>query len=256
MIKNGNMLTRVIFSILILSGSAALAQEQPTFHRGLEHRILAGFNIGGTAPVGLPATIRKIEAYWPEFSPSLGYELTYRITPKWGAAVGVKLDYKGMGTKDEVMYFPTIITVQNGTQKGEFQGNFTGKNKTVVRNAYVTFPLGAVFTPGNKWRFGLGGYAAWLFSSNFYGSVSDGYIRNGGPLGEKVTISEATFDFGTEVRKFDAGLQGSAARLVGRRLSVMAALSWGLRPVFPPDFKGMDFPMYNIYATLGVNYKI
>ncbi|SEW50679.1 Outer membrane protein beta-barrel domain-containing protein [Chitinophaga arvensicola] len=219
----------------------------------LEHRILAGFNFGATAPVGLPNTIRKINGYWPEFSPSLGYELSYRATRKWGAAVAVKLDYKGMGTKDEVQYFPTIITTDDG---GRFEGDFTGKNQTTVRNAYVSFPISAVFTPNDRWRFNLGGYVAWLFSSNFYGTVSDGYIRNGGSLGEKIIITEATFDFGTEVRSFDCGLQGGAAYRVGKRLSIDGNLNWGLRPIFPGDFKGMSFPMYNIYLTLGVAYKI
>lgn len=224
-----------------------------TFKPVLEHRILAGFNFGGTAPVGLPNTIRKINSYRPEFSPSLGYELSYRATVKWGASIAVKLDYKGMATKDEVQYFPTIITTSDG---GRFEGDFTGKNQTTVRNAYVSFPISTVYTPGNRWRFNLGGYVAWLFSSNFYGTVSDGYIRNGGSLGEKVNITSATFDFGTEVRSFDAGLQGGAAYRVGKKLSINGNLNWGLRPVFPEDFKGMDFPLYNIYLTLGVTYKI
>lgn len=224
-----------------------------SFKPVLEHRILAGFNFGASAPVGLPNTIRKINSYRPEFSPSLGYELSYRRTEKWGAAIAVKLDYKGMMTKDEVQYFPTIITTSDG---GRFEGDFTGKNKTTVRNAYVSFPISAVYTPNNRWRFNLGGYVAWLFSSNFYGTVSDGYIRNGGSLGEKVNITSATFDFGTEVRSFDAGLQGKAAYRVGKKLSVNGNLNWGLRPIFPDEFKGMDFPLYNIYLTLGVTYKI
>ncbi|MBO9731153.1 MAG: PorT family protein [Chitinophaga sp.] len=223
------------------------------FAPGFEHRILAGLNFGATTPIGFPNTIRKVNGYWPEFSPSLGYELSYRVTGRWGAAVAVKLDYKGMGTKDEVQYFPTIITTEDG---GRFQGDFSGKNKTIVRNAYVSFPVSAVFTPNNRWRFNLGGYAAWLFSSNFHGTVSDGYIRNGGPTGEKVIISEATFDFGKNMRTFDIGLQGGAAYRVGKKLSVNGNLNWGLRPVFPGDFQGMSFPLYNVYLTLGVTYKI
>ncbi|MBV8251120.1 MAG: PorT family protein [Chitinophaga sp.] len=246
----------VLFLIISVAGSLRAQDSTTTFKPFLEHRIIAGFNFGGTAPVGLPNTIRAIKGYWPEFTPALGYELSLRATRKWGAAVGVKLDFKGMGTKDEVMYFPTVITVKDGSSTGTFEGTFTGKNKTIVRNAYVTFPVSAVFTPNDNWRFSLGGYFSWKFSSNFYGTVSDGYIRNGGPTGEKIIVDEASFDFGRDVRKFDAGLQGGAERRVGKRLSVIGNLSWGLKPVFPNEFKGLDFPLYNIYMMLGVSYKI
>lgn len=244
---------------MLAAGTQLYAQDNKTatdaaaFTPVIEHRILAGFNFGATAPSNLPNTIRKINSYWPEFSPSLGYELSYRATRKWGASVAVKLDYKGMGVKDEVMYFPTIINFSDGSV---FEGVFTGKNKTIVRNAYVSFPISAVFTANDNWRFSLGGYAAWLFSSNFYGTVNDGYIRKGGSTGEKVLVDEATFDFGKDMRTFDVGLQGGATRRVGKKLSVMGNFSWGLRPIFPDSFKGMDFPMYNIYLTLGVAYKI
>ncbi|MCW3465664.1 porin family protein [Chitinophaga nivalis] len=255
-IKTKGLLLGMVFTTTQLfaqdnNGQAQTKKE--AFKPVLEHRILAGFNFGATAPVSLPNTIRKINSYWPEFCPSLGYELSYRATSKWGAAVGVKLDYKGMGVKDNVQYFPTIITMNDG---GSFAGDFTGENKTTVRNAYVSFPVSAVFTPNDNWRFNLGGYVAWLFSSNFYGDVTNGYIREGGSTGAKINVDKATFDFGKEMRTFDCGLQGGAAYRVGRNLSVNGNLAWGLRPVFNSDFKGMDFPMYNIYLTLGVAYKI
>ncbi|NSL86512.1 PorT family protein [Chitinophaga sp. Mgbs1] len=254
-IKLTALCTGMLFTALQLSAQENTTAKTTTgtFKPVLEHRILAGFNFGATAPTSLPNTIRKINSYAPGFCPSLGYELAYRPTQKWGAAIGVKLDYKGMTVKDEVLYFPTIINTEDG---GTFTGNFSGKNKTTVRNAYVSIPLSATFTPNEQWRFHLGGYAAWLFSSNFYGNVSDGYIRNGGSTGEKVNITTATFDFGKDMRTFDIGLQGGAERKVGKKLSIMGDLSWGLRPVFPSSFKGMDFPMYNIYLTLGVSYKI
>ncbi|RFS19076.1 PorT family protein [Chitinophaga silvatica] len=237
----------------IMSVTQLLAQEEHSFQPHLEHRILAGFNFGAATPIGFPNTIRKINAYWPEFSPSLGYELTYQACEEWGVSLGVKMDYKGMGTKDQVQYFHTIITTEDG---GRFEGDFSGHNKTIAKNAYITLPFSAVFTPNTRWRFNLGGYVAWLFSSNFHGTVSDGYIRNGGPLGEKVTISEATFDFGTNVRSFDIGVQGGAAYRVGKRISIDGNLNWGLRPIFPGDFRGLDFPLYNVFLTLGVTYKI
>ncbi|NIG56173.1 outer membrane beta-barrel protein [Chitinophaga sp. Cy-1792] len=242
--------------MLLLAFGQVQAQDSTNFRPHFEHRIDAGFNFGATTPVGIPATIRSIDAFWPEFCPALGYELSYMLHPKWGVSLGVKLDYKGMGTKDHVQYFPTIITVQDGSSTGTFEGIFTGQNKTTIKNTYFTVPFGAVFHPNINWRFTLGGYVAWKFSSNFYGDVSNGYIRNGGPTGEKILVDHATFDFSNEVRNFDAGLNGSVERRVGKRLSVMGDLSWGLRPIFSSDFKGLDFPLYNIYLMLGVSYRI
>jgi len=252
-----NILTALTAIIIASSAGQVMAQEKSSsFKPFLEHRIVAGFNFGATTPMGFPNTIRSIDGYWPEFSPALGYELSLRASQKWGAAIGVKMDFKGMGTKDKVQYFHTIITVQDGSSTGTFEGTFTGRNKTIARNAYLSFPVSAVFTPNDNWRFSLGGYMAWKFSANFHGDVSDGYIRNGGPTGEKVIVDHATFDFGNEVRNFDIGFQGGAERRVGKKLSVLGNLAWGVRPIFPDSFKGLDFPLYNVFLMLGVSYKI
>lgn len=222
----------------------------------LEHNIIAGLNIGAVAPVSLPATIREINTYYPAFSPSLGYECLYHIKGGWSMGAAVKLDYKGMTVKDKVMYMYTKITVESGSSTGSFEGYFTGSNETNVRNAYVTLPLYAVYDFNNHWRLKLGGYAAWLFSSSFTGNVSDGYMRNGSPLGEKVIINKASFDLGNEQHQWDFGVKAGGERLVGKKLAVMGNLMWGLRPLFSPASSSMDFKMYNIFLTLGVTYRI
>ncbi|WP_162915867.1 outer membrane beta-barrel protein [Paraflavitalea soli] len=221
-----------------------------------ESNILGGLNIGAAAPTSFPNTIRKINGYWPRVSPSLGFEYIYYLPEKWGIGAAFKLDFKGMGTRSEVIYFHTIIAVKDGDQTNEFTGTFSGKNETRVSNAYISVPIYAVYRFNNQWRAKLGFYMAWLFSSDFEGNVSDGYIRNGGPTGEKVNIDFATFDFGEDVNSFDIGLYGAGEYRISHKLSLSAQLSWGLRPIFPSTFKGMDFPLYNIFATLGVTYHL
>ncbi len=218
-----------------------------------QHSIQAGLNFGASAPLSFPDNIRKIDAWWPAFAPSLGYELLYNIDRKWGVAAAIKMDMKGMYVKDEVLYLHTIITTDGG---GKFEGAFSGTNETRVRNAYVSVPISAVFSPDKNWKVKLGIYGAWLFSSNFKGTVSNGYIRNGGSLGEKVDIATATFDFGHQMNEFDWGLQAGGERMVGKHIAVMGNLSWGLRPLFPTSFEGMDFKLYNIYLTLGLRYTL
>jgi hypothetical protein len=253
------MKSNILLCLFVLAAYYAKAQhptDENARPRKGESNILGGLNIGGTAPVSFPNTIRKINAFWPRFSPSVGYEYIHYLPKKWAIGAAFKLDFKGMGTRSTVIYFPTIISVKDGDQTNEFTGTFSGHNETRVSNAYVTIPVYAVYRFNQKWEAKLGLYLAWLFSSDFEGNVSDGYIRNGGPTGEKVNIDVATFDFGQEVNSFDIGIYGAGGYRLSKRLSATAQLSWGLRPIFPAAFKGMDFPLYNIYATLGVSYHL
>lgn len=218
-----------------------------------ENNLSVGFNFGGSAPVPFPNTIRKIDAYWPAFAPAVGYERLYHFNKKWSIGASLTFEVKGMGTRAEVLYQQTIITTDDG---GTFQGIFSGKNETKVFNTYFTLPVYAVYDIDAHWRVKLGLYAACIVKSSFKGSVSDGYIRNGGPLGEKVDIDHATFDFSKNENKFDWGLHAGGERTVGKKLAVAADFNYGLRPLFPSSFTGMDFSLYNIYLTLGVRYRL
>lgn len=223
---------------------------------GIRQYVNVGFNLGGTTPLSLPNTIRAIDSWQPLLIPTLGYEIVYPINSNWGIGAGLRLEYKGMTVKDSVKYFHTIITVNQGGQSGEFEGDFSGKNKTVVKNGYLTLPVNVEYHSNENWRFKLGFYVAWLFKASFSGNVSDGYIRNGDSLGEKVLIDQADFSFGYEERRFDWGLQGGADRSLGKRFSVYANLNWGLQSIFPSSFQGVGFKMYNIYGNLGLSYRL
>jgi len=217
-----------------------------------EHNIVAGVNIGASTPVPIPNNIRKVISYSPEFNPKVGYELLYHFDRKWGIGLGAYLDYKGMKVEDEVLYLNTILV----SGDAEFKGTFSGKNQTTVRNAYVSFPIHATYDFNERWRVRLGMYGAWLFSSTFKGTVADGYIRNGGPTGEKVLISEASFDFSKEVNAFDFGVHGGGQMKMWKNLALNADLSWGLVPLFPSSFEGTEFKIYNVYGLLGLVYKL
>lgn len=246
-----------VFSCLLVLSATFHVQAQDSTKASSssskwEHNVAVGLNIGATAPVPIPDNVREIKSYSPQFNPKLGYELLYHFHAKWGVGIGAYLDYKGMATKSEVLYLNTIIT----SDDAEFKGTFSGSNETTVKNAYLSFPVHASYDFNNRWRVRLGMYAAWLLSSSFKGDVSDGYIRNGGPTGEKVLISEATFDFSKEVNSFDFGLHGGGQMKVWKNLAINADLSWGLKPIFPSSFEGTEFKMYNIYGLLGLVYKI
>lgn len=241
---------KILLAILWLCASTISAQENES---GFKHQIVAGFNIGATAPTSIPVEIRSIDGYWPQFNPQLGYKISYTLpASRFGFGTGILLDYKGMGVKATVKSLYTIVNDGENT----FEGNFTGKNKTEVKSAYVTLPLYATYRISNKWQVQLGGYASYLFSSEFTGEVNDGYIRIGSPVGERAEIDYADFNFGSEMRTFDFGLSGGGEYSINKRFGVSASLNWGLRPIFAPSFKGIGYKLNNIYGTVGMSYTL
>ena len=244
------------FLFLILIGSAGFSYgqqaEEAKADPKFSHRFAIGCNIGGLAPVSFPNTIRQIKSYSPGFSPSLSYQSVYRLSEHWGIGSGIRLDWKGMKVSDSVQYFHTLVSIDTAS----IEGDFTGTNTTEVKNIYISMPIQAVYITKNNWKIKLGMYFSYLVRAGFSGAVSDGYLRKGNSLGEKINIDYATFNFDKEQRQFDYGISAGTEKRVYKGLGVTADLQWGLQPVFPGTFTGISFKMYNIFGTFGICYTL
>lgn len=244
----------LILLAALLAGVSAPAQ--PESGRRWEYKVFAGYNLGGSAPLPFPAEIRRIYSWRPVAGGALAFHATRRLTRQWGVTLGLSVDVKGMTTEAEVKYLNTRLLVGEGEHTGTFGGMFSGRNATRVRNAYLVFPLLASYRPFSVWTFHLGGYFALQRDARFEGVASDGYIRNGGPSGDRINIEHSSFDFSEHVRKTDAGLLALADCFFTRKLALTGQLSWGMAPLFPSDFNGVPWKMYNIFFMGGIAYRL
>ena len=210
----------------------------------------AGFNLGGTAPMGLPAEIRAINSFKPTFSFTLAGTAQYNITPKWGLQSGVKFDIKGMQTNASVKNYQLIVTMDGSTIEGVFTGDVTTK----VHNSYITIPLLAVYDISPRWDIKFGGYASFMVNGEFSGTAKNGYMRDGSPIGPRVDGVDAVYDFSNDMRKVDAGIQVGVDFIPYKHLLVSGDLTWGCIPLFKSDFTAMSFNMYNVYFNIGFGY--
>lgn len=222
------------------------------------HELRVGLNMGGTSPLPIPAEIRKINSFTAGVNPVIGLRTTRWLNEEsqWGVTSGITVDYRGMKTSADVKYWHTDLVVGEGDRTGRFSGTFSGKNTTKVKNGYFTIPVLASYRPFKDWSFHAGGYFSWIHTSKFEGSASDGYIREGGPTGDPITVENSTFDFSDKLKDIDAGLTAGANWKFNRRIAVTGELNWGLIPIFPASFKGMSHKMYNIYFAFGLSYRL
>lgn len=102
-----------IYAVIILAAAAlipstAQAQQSRTQKiinaaiKGWNIELRAGYNIGGTSPIPLPAEIREIKSYKPSVGFSGEADFTRFFDKHWGVGFGVKLENKNMETDARV----------------------------------------------------------------------------------------------------------------------------------------------------------
>lgn len=217
---------------------------------------VAGFNVGGASPIPLPGEIRSIESFNPNLNFSIGANFTKWFRPQhdWGVRVGVQLATKGMTTKASVKNYGMEI-IQDGKS---IAGRWTGHVKTRYHSQQLMIPIQAVWACSNKVKLNLGPYLAYAFKNEFDGYVTDGYLREGNPTGEKVVFdkdSRADYDFDSELRDFHWGIQGGVQWDLLNRFSLHADLMWGCNGIFKSSFKTITFKMFPVYLNLGFGYR-
>lgn len=249
----------VILALLLCFTSKVVGQEKAKGE--FSHKIVVGYHLGGTMPIPLPREVRKISSYWPQFTPQLGYNISYQAGERWSLESGITLDWKGMGARDEVKYMYTKV-IYGGD---EIQGYFTGKNETRVKIAYATLPVRIAYDLNPTWKIRGGAYVSYRSSAEFSGTVWDGYLRrvddniNDIINSEKIDISnknDATFDFGKEMRNFDMGVSLGFEHIFPGRFGIYGDLTYSLTPIFPSSFTGVDMKMRNIYFVIGASYRL
>lgn len=80
---------KTILSLALLAASA-LSVHAGGILDDLKYDLRAGYNIGGTMPMGMPASIRSLDAYRPTLSVMLGLGVYKPLTDKWGLTTGLR----------------------------------------------------------------------------------------------------------------------------------------------------------------------
>ena len=223
----------------------------------LQFKARAGYSIGGTAPIGLPASIRSIDAFRLTPSFMVGFDIGMPLNEKWGIATGLHFENKAMD--GEVTTKGYHMELRKGSEL--INGLFTGHVKQEVKEWMFTIPLQATYRLGHDVTLKAGPYFSLLLSNEFSGIASDGYLRDESPVGPKIIIGNkegewATYDFSDEMRKFQMGIGAGIDWQFYKNWGVSADLNWGLTGIFKSDFKTVEQTLYPIYGTIGVFYTI
>lgn len=242
--------------IMLLLTAAAQARCEDIF-ANLEYYARIGYNLGGTAPIGMPATIRKLNSYTIQPNATLALDAYKPLSKGWGIVGGFHFERKGMKTDAVVKNYNMSMTRGGETLSGVFTGNVITK----VDQWLLSLRLQAAYDVSPKVRLRLGPYLSYALSQDFSGDAYDGYLRVDNPTGSKVEIgtedgSRGTYDFSDDLRRLQLGVDAGVDWMFSQRWGAYADLSWGLTGVFKSSFRTIEQTLYPIFGTLGITYKL
>ena len=248
-------ITKHIAAAVLLAAAALPACAGGIFDN-LTYYARAGYAIGGTAPVGMPAEIRSLEKYSVKPNVTLALDAYKPLGGRWGLMAGLHYENKNMKT-DAVVKNYHMEMRQGGRV---LSGVFTGNVVTEVSEWMVTLPLDVTCDLGRV-RLKGGPYLSYVLSNDFSGYAYNGHLRVGDPTGTRVNIgsdesSRGSYDFSDDLRHLQFGVNVGADWYFSRRWGAYADLAWGLTGIFKRDFKTIEQTLYPIYGTVGVTYRL
>lgn len=222
----------------------------------IDFKARAAYSIGGTMPLGVPASIRSIDAFRLTPSVMVGADINLHFNKVFGVATGLRFENKGMNIEITAKSYRMEI------KKGDSQlnGLFTGHVKQEVAQWMLSLPLQLTCRPSDNVTLKAGPYVSLLLSKKFSGIAFDGYIRQGNPTGPRVDIGSteadwATYDFSDELRSLQWGVSIGIDCNFTSHIGLSADLNWGLSGILPDTFTTVEQTLYPVYGTLGLFYR-
>ncbi|WP_407403528.1 porin family protein [Sodaliphilus sp.] len=215
-----------------------------------------GYGIGGTMPLGMPATIRHLNSYKMQFNPSLGIDVAYPVYRNWSIMAGLQLENKGMDEDAQVKNYKMEITRGGQTLAGVFTGDVTTK----VTEWMLTLPVQAVFHY-KKVNFKFGPYVSYVGNRDFSGWAHNGHLRVDDPTGPKVLLGEGKdergeYDFTSSMRRMQVGVDLGVDYHFDNRFGAFFDLAWGMSQLHKTDFHTIEQTLYPIYGKVGLTYRL
>ncbi len=246
-----------IITIVLLALSCVQGMQAIDIFGDLRYQVRLGYNLGGTAPVGMPPEIRSLDKFKPKNNTLLGLDAYKSLQGKWGMMAGFHYENKGMETDAKVKNYHMEMRRGDDVLTGMFTGNVV----TNVQEWMVTMPLQATYDVAQNVRLKAGPYFSYVMSNEFSGYAYDGYLRDGSPVGQKVELGHnegerGEYDFTDDLRHWQFGVDVGVDWFFSKRLGAYADLSWGLSAVFKKDFKTIEQKLYPIYGSIGLMYKL
>ena len=242
--------------ITILLFAAITVGSHATVLDSLSLDVRVGYALGGTIPTSMTNNIRHINSFNPGFNFTVAAETSYPLNQRWALHSGLRFELGGMDVDSRVKNYDIEVVRGDESLDGIFNGNVRIKSS----QRRITLPIQAAYRFNRNWQLRGGAFMGWLTDRKFWGWAYDGYLREGSPVGPKILMGtepgdRGDFDFGSNMRHMQWGIDVGADWMFHNRWGMYAELTYGLSGLFKSDFHSVQ-TLRPMYGSLGIIYHI
>ena len=245
-------ISTLVLTILLTIGGISANNVLDSLH--LNARL--GYAVGGTLPTHMGNEIRGINSFDPGLNFLIAAEATLPLDEHWSLHSGVRFELGGMDVDSRVKNYDIEVVRGEESLDGIFNGNVRIKSS----QRRITLPIQAAYRFNRNWQLRGGAFMGWLTDRKFWGWAYDGYLREGSPVGPKILMGtepgdRGDFDFGSNMRHMQWGIDVGADWMFHNRWGMYAELTYGLSGLFKSDFHSVQ-TLRPMYGSLGIIYHI
>lgn len=250
-----------ILALALLSATSAAGKHGLWRDRVLQnvtYRAILGYELGGTMPLHIPASIRGLNEFkfTPNFIAGVEMEKPVEGSP-WVLKAALQFENKGMSLDSKVKNHHE--TVERGGEV--LEGVFVGDVNVQVTQWMVTVPVLLAYHVSDRVFLETGPYISFLTSRDFHGWAHNGYLRVGDPTGPKVEMGETktergNYDFSADMRRVQMGIAMGASWHFSNRMGAFVHVALGFNGIFKSGFTAMGQTLHPVYGQFGLSYKL
>ncbi len=256
--KSRNWLTPLI-SLIIIGAWSINSFGQETVNKKPQTNkweIIASakFLVGASSPIPPPTQVRAVYTWYPKLNPWIGITIIRNLNgifQDWALYSGVNCNFRGMEATTKI----ENLTIKMGTGDDRIEGQFFGDNLSMIRNGYLSFPFGISYKlPNKKFSIQSGFYLSLLLQGSFK-TIIDGRLKAKGTT-EPIPLDLVHLDFSDKLKPFDFGMNLNFSYFPWERIGFIGGLDFGFIPIVRKDFDAIPFKLHNIYASVGISYRL
>jgi len=211
-----------------------------------------GIDMGGAIPIPLSAVPKDAKGT-PRLMPTLGVGMQRSLNERW--SLGAEMNYHILSIDGYV----NVVSQPFWSDDRSYATYFTGEAYTTTELRFVEFPLTSYYRFNDRWSLIFGAYYSIILKAKLETEGKNGWLSTNKEDTDTAPLpgtQNTYYAFNDDLDNYDIGGLLGFQYNVTPKVIFWGRFNVGFKSIFKPEFKNIDYDMYQIRFSTGVSFVL